>query len=95
MTTTFDQTGQDSIYSFNVKTYENDQGISFAAGSYFYVEFARDISPRFNKLGVIRCYHEDQPTHCKYEGERRIAFLARTDLSKEQIFGHNFSIIGV
>ena len=69
--------------------------VRFPSGSYFYVEFARDIPPRFNKLGVIRCYHEDSPTYCKYLSERRIAFLARTDLNHTHSYGHNFTIIGV
>ena len=104
MTKTFDIAGQDSVYNFNVKTQAlsttsatgvTTTSIRFKAGSYFYVEFARDISPRFNKMGIIRCYHESYPTYCKYESERRIAFIARTDLNHNQTYGHNFSIIGV
>ena len=100
---TFDLVGQDSTYTFNVKVAAKSETsatnvtkttIRFKAGSYFYVEFARDISPRFNRLGIIRCYHESYPTYCKYESERRIAFIARTDLSHNQTYGHNFSILG-
>ena len=104
MAKTFDIAGQDSVYTFNIKTQvlttTSTTGVvtnttRFKAGSYFYVEFARDISPRFNQMGIIRCYHESYPTYCKYESERRIAFIARTDLHHNQTYGHNFSIIGV
>ena len=78
-----------------LNTTTNTESIRFLAGSYLYVEFARDISPRFNKLGIIRCYHESFPTYCYYESERRIAFLARSDLNHNNTDGHNFSIVGV
>ena len=69
--------------------------IRFLAGSYIYVEFARDLSPRFNRLGIIRCYHESNPTYCNYESERRISILVRTDLNHNNTYGHNFSVVGI
>ena len=61
MTRTFDE-GVDSTYTFNIKTFAvvnsetNATSIRFLAGTYLYVEFARDIPPRFNRLGIIRCF---------------------------------------
>ena len=101
MSTNFDQGGLDSTYIFNIKTVAklnlttNLSSIRFLAGSYLYVEFARDIPPRFNRLGIIRCFQESNPTYCYYESERRIAFLVRSNLDHKTTYGHNFSIIGV
>ena len=98
MTRTFDEVGLDSTYTFNIITTglvnseTNKTEVRFMAGSYLYVEFARDIPPRFNRKGIIRCFHENYPTYCYYESERRIAFLARTNLDHNQTNGHNFSI---
>lgn len=67
----------------------------YLAGSHMYIEFARDLAPRFNKLGIIRCYHENLPTYCNYESERRIALLIRTDLNHNNSYGHNFTVVGI
>ena len=50
MTKTFDLPGQDSTYTFNIKVAAKAEAdeIIFKAGSYLYIEFARDISPRLN-----------------------------------------------
>ena len=100
----FNAKGQDATYLINIKTVvkkvEVEYGvwedrIRFISGSIIYLEFARDLSPRLNKLGLIRCYQEDSPTYCNFIDERRISILVRDSLNHSISQGHNFSIIGI
>ena len=100
----FNAKGQDATYLINIKTVvkevEVEYGvwedrIRFISGSVIYLEFPRDLSPRLNKLGLIRCYQEDSPTYCNFIDERRISILVRDSLNHSITQGHNFSIIGI
>ena len=47
----------------------------YPMGSYVFIEFPKEITPNFNKYGIIECEQNDIYALCEIEFERRIKIL--------------------
>eukprot|EP00828_Plagiopyla_frontata_P040954 TRINITY_DN5690_c0_g1_i4.p1 TRINITY_DN5690_c0_g1~~TRINITY_DN5690_c0_g1_i4.p1 ORF type:complete len:622 (-),score=47.52 TRINITY_DN5690_c0_g1_i4:1951-3816(-) len=103
MTKGFNSVGQEANYTFKISTrdpqydggYISTPRTFFQAGSTIFIEFARDIAPRFSKGGVIRCEQDNDTIPYWIIGERKLAFEIKTALDPLNNYGHNFTVYGI